>query len=537
MLNGRDVDGLVIGMAPVDNIIKLNDLKPVTNPIYLNGTMPTADGVLSYEIFGVGEDRRHRMGYIELGGYHFMNPVAAIKLNQYDRQLGNILFSKKNYIFKDGELIEDDENGQSGPEFLYQIWDKIKLKEKDTIITQEIEETYRSIPKDELFMSKYLVIPAGYRDINTSSSSRVSTHEINDLYSKLIAYSTDLSRDDGFQIMNNITASRIQGLLIEIYTLLVIQKVKGQPSKNGHYKRYVVSKNLTYTARSVISAPELNVESEEDMLIKFSETGVPLAQFCALFYPFVSNWLKNFFDNEFNYGGKYPLGNDKGEIEYVKIDNTYDEVFIQNIIDIYIGSPDSRFDPIPIPYVGPDKKTYHMKHKGRFYKDNTTIDRFMTWTDLLYIAAYDISQTKIIDVTRYPVTSENSQFASKCAIMSTKDTIPVIIGDKVYRHYPVVPEDKSDINNVFVDTLVMSNVYAAELGADYDGDQVSEKSRFTIEANEEGFKQINSKLYYLSINGNWMRPLSREFVLTAYMLTKNNMKLQDINKVAPKYKI
>lgn len=540
MLEGAKVDGMTIGLVCkeyTDSFIKMNSLQPVTNPIYLNGTSPTPDGLLSYEIFGVGEDRRQRMAYINLGGMMFMNPVASIKLKQYNKLWYDVLYSKAQCVLKDGVLVPDEEKGQTGPNFLYSVWDKLKHPDKVTLITKEVAETFKTFSKNQLFMDNLLVLPAGFRDINTSSSTRISVHEINNSYSKLIAYSSDLTRDDGFGIMNNITAARIQSLLVEIYHELLVKKIKGQPSKYGHHKKYVLSKNIIYTSRNVISAPNLNVEDDGNLIVKFGMTGVPLSQFCGLFFPFMLHWVKNFFDNEFTYGGKYPIRNKDGEISYVKIDNTYDELFIQDAIDRYINDPDSRFDPIPIPYVGEGGKLYYMRHKGRFHKDNTSIDRFMTWTDLLYIAAHDIAQTKSIDVTRYPVTSENSQFATKIAILSTRDTVPVVIGEKVYTHYPVIPDNQESINNAFLDTLIMSNAYLSELGGDYDGDQTGQKSRFTIEANAEAIQQIESKSYYLSIGGRWMRPLAREFFLTLYMLTKNKHTLSDINKSEVKYKI
>ena len=68
-----------------------------------------------------------------------------------------------------------------------------------------------------------------------------------------------------------------------------------------------------------------------------------------------------------------------------------------------------------------------------------------------------------------------------------------------------------------------------------DGDQVSVKPVFTIEGNLDCEKYINSKAYYLDMSGKLMRSITKDFIITAYSLTKTKDSLIDINKVKPKY--
>ena len=135
--------GLTLDILDVDKFISLNKLVPCENPIFLDRNMPTRDGVLSYEIFGTSqEERRNRFAYIDLH-QHYMHPLAATKLGAYDRTLSKLLFSQSAYILKDGVLIEDYENGRSGPEFLYEIWGKVKVRDKETITTKELEKFFK----------------------------------------------------------------------------------------------------------------------------------------------------------------------------------------------------------------------------------------------------------------------------------------------------------------------------------------------------------------------------------------------------------
>ena len=51
---------------------------------------------------------------------------------------------------------------------------------------------------------------------------------------------------------------------------------------------------------------------------------------------------------------------------------------------------------------------------------------------------------------------------------------------------------------------------------------MSMKPLFTKEANEEAFKWIESKGYLLDVSGNLLRDMSKDFILTAYCLTKSD---------------
>ena len=456
--------GLYQDLLDVDKFIRVNHLQEVTNPIYLSKNAPTPDGVLSYTIFGTSsQDRKTKMAYIDLHG-HYMHPLAAVKLNSYDRRLNKILFSQAKYtLTKDGDLIEDDDNGKTGPEFLYSIWGKVKVKDKDTLTTKEIQKFYE-MDRNKLFLTKYPVIPAYYRDLNTQTASdSKSSSEINSMYSSLIGYTQSMMQyTDTFTNMVNITQARVQTILVNIYKLLMIQTVKGSPSKFGMLRRSLQGKNINYSARLVISAPKLRKGSFNDVQVKLGYATVPLAYTSSCFFPFMIYGLKRFFDSEFLQGGKYPVLNKDSKVEYVTITDTFDETTITDMITRFINSPASRFDVIETP---PD--TNGVRHKmvlsGRFHKDNTTFVRPMTLTDALYITAVEVTKDKHIFVSRYPLDNYNGQFPAKIEVSSTVSTAPVIIGEKFYQFYPICEGDPA---NSFIDTLQFSNTYLDQLGGD-----------------------------------------------------------------------
>ena len=65
-----------IDIFNIDDFIKANNCKEVTNPVFFDWSgQPTPDGLFSYEIFGVTElERKSIFGYIDLGA-HYIHPV------------------------------------------------------------------------------------------------------------------------------------------------------------------------------------------------------------------------------------------------------------------------------------------------------------------------------------------------------------------------------------------------------------------------------------------------------------------------------
>lgn len=457
--------GLFVDLLDVDEWVKINDLegREVTDPIMLSNGMPSPRGVLSYEIFGTSqEDRKRRFGYINLHG-HYMNPMAALKLGSYDRRLSDILFARGRWkLTKDGELVED-ENGDSGPEFLYSIWGKIKVKEKDTVITKEVEVFYK-MDKDVLFLSKFPVIPPFTRDLNqkTNSSSK-STALINSMYNSLISYTQSLQDySDTFTNMARLTRGRVQQILVDIYKHLVIDTVKGQPSKFGMMSRFVMSKSVKYGVRLVITAPILNENSFEEVKVKFGTVVIPLGYILSMFYPFIVYHMKRYFDALFIEGGKFPVLTANNELIYTSFEDSFDEVYINKLIARFVNSPSARFDYVETP---PDKygKTYYLQLTGRFGKENTTFNRKATLTDILYIIAKRAVEDKHVFVTRYPLESFNGQYPARVEISTTTRTKPTQIGENFYPFFPVCEGDPS---NAFLDTLQMSNVMLSAIGGD-----------------------------------------------------------------------
>ena len=456
--------GLFSDLLDMDKFIRLNDLQEVTDPVYVDKRAPTAKGVLSYEIFGTSvHERKNRMAYIDLHG-HYMHPLAAIRLYMYNRTLSDVLFSKGHYRLEGDQLVEDEENGDAGPEFLYSIWGKVKVQDKTTVTTKEIQEFYER-PRDELFITKWLVIPAFFRDLNTTSGSFTkSSNELNNWYSSIISYTQSMANYTAtFKHMTQLTEARVQTLLNDIYNKLMVDTVKGNPSKFGMLRRFLQGRNVNYSARMVITASNQDKDSYNDVQVKFGEGLIPLGYAITCFYPFVVYQLKRFFDLQFLEGGKVPVAGKNGEVEYKTFKESFDERQITSMISKYLNSPSARYDLVDTP-PDQDGKRYQMMLVGRFGKSNTTINRKATLTDIMYIATERATKDKHAIITRYPLDNFNGQFPVRVRISSTIRTEPALIGNEYFHFFPVC---EGDPTNSFIDTMIFSNTYLKAMGGDF----------------------------------------------------------------------
>lgn len=523
-----------IDLVPVKKVIATNNLKQVTDPImFEKGAVPTVGGLLSTHIFGVSvKERQLTWGFIDLKG-HFLHPFIYKMLKRMNRNFEHIVHGSKNFIIDaNGQLVVDEEKGESGLEWLYKNWDKLKFERNDSNIRSERIDVIEAYNKDTLFMEYQLVIPAFYRDVNLQSAGngKISHHEINDLYSRLIRMTSVLSNDNSFDFVLNTTRSRMQDTLVEIYDLIK-QKIE---KKEGLIRKSLLGKSVDYGSRSVISAPVFKENHPDDQIIDFYHCGIPLAQCCALFTPYITAWVRRFFQREVErLGNQFPIKQKNGEIKYVKLkdpDTYFNEEYIKKQIDRFIFSTVDRFEPIELPVEKSDVKgKVYLTFAGRnTISDSTTtetsplVSRPATWTDVLYQAAVDVTSDKHVWLTRYPLLDYFGMFPNKITVLSTENTVPMFVGDNTFTHYPKVEIDlpKEKVSVAFIDTVTMSNLYLAGLGGDYDGDQVTIKGVFSQEANAEAEKILMSKSHILNIYGQNMRKTTNEGIQTLYMMTK-----------------
>lgn len=467
-----------IELYPTKKLIQVNDLPEVTNPIIFDfGGKPTNDGLLSPRIFGnTTYERKNQYAYIDLHG-HFLNPYIYKMLKRIDRKFESIVYGSKNFKIVNNYIVED-ENGDTGLEWLYRNWEKIKFPRNKSSIRNERIDVLETHHKDELFQQYAIVSPPFYRDVNRdpSGNGKVRPHVMTKYYSNLIGYSKALTDTNTFDIVLNNTRASMQLQLVEIYDYYkkLIEK------KYGIIRKNLLGKSVDYGSRSVITAPIFQgTNRPEDMQVDFGHAGIPLAQVCSMMAPFIIGWTKRFFETEMvKIGSKYPVKMKDGSLKYLKIKKPelyYNETYIKKHLDRFIRSDGDRFEKIEIPIEDEDfKGKVYMSFAGRTYEEgkpeteSDIMQRPATWTDIFYQAAVSESANKIAWITRYPLLDYFGTFPTEITIMSTKKTQPVQVGNTFYPHYPVIdlsiPPEK--VNMEFIDTVSMSNTLLGGLGGD-----------------------------------------------------------------------
>lgn len=476
---------------PLDpmKLIKVNDLKEVTNPIaFARNNVPTSDGLISNEIFGITKfDRSNTYAYLSLGDW-FMHPLHYRIWSKMDSNIKSIIHETDFYkINSNGELVKDPE-GDTGINWLRKNIDKISIKRTGSSKRDKNIQFLKN-NKDTMFINNFIIIPAYYRDANTTTG-KPGLNEINKLYQSLIIAVRSLkdSVDYGFTL-SGATRGRIQEQLLTIYEWFSgsnsydFKNAVGIPGKFGIMTRSNLNKTTDYAARLVLSAPELKVEKMDDLLVDLDHSAVPLAAVCSAFMPFIQFHIRRFFENEFSGVNKYPFQNANGEIEYIEIDDyqiNFSDDVIKSELNLFQHGYADRFRPIKIP--NKEGKDIYMHFKGYVIKDEdfdiknpgqmNIVERRLTWLDIIYQAAMEVVKDKHVLITRYPIDSYFNQFPTKVNISSTKETEPMIINNTVYRHYPKIREKDigKDTSNLFIDTMNIANTYLGAIGGDYDGE-------------------------------------------------------------------
>lgn len=405
-----------IDLFNIDEFIILNKLQEVTSPVlFQRGDVPHPEGLISNEIFGVTtKSRKETFAYINLHG-HFFHPHVYKAIRRMFRNIDKIVNGEQYYSINENGNLVLDENGYSGIGFLYDNWEKINWNRpqdnKDAAgMRNERVSLLENCKKNEIFMQYQIVIPAFYRDIRTSGDNNGGeTDDINNLYAQLIRLSTLIERQDMFDFQFESTNYNIQNTIVSIYDYFKHKIEK----KSGLIRKYLMGKNCDYCTRTVITAPTYHADSPKDLFTDFRYSTIPISQVCSLAYPFVMKYIKDFFEREVIDNKVAKILYDPQTDSIVKTINIEDpesyfsDKYIKKMIDTFIKDPESRFNKIEIPTNS--NKKYYLAFSGMRMDGSTTADlaatvnRPMTWTDLLYIACVNATKDKHCLITRYPI--------------------------------------------------------------------------------------------------------------------------------------
>ena len=519
-----------LDLFDIDQFIQKNGCQQVTSRFYLDSNGgPSDDGLFSTKIFGkFGSDaRKYNFGFVDLRR-KFFHPLVYMTVYGMFRALPQVISGEKFCrLDVSGKIVTGDkpEDGETGIEFFIKNWRKIKWTKigEENASRSKKENLLSMLDMKEVFIDKWLIIPAYYRDINFSTASgskKISVEGVNANYIKLINAATS----ESITFTNSyLTQSSVQRILVEIYSELT-KKIAG---KKGVIRQAVMGKSIDYSTIGVLSCPKLSADDPALQQVKFNEFGVPLHFALSLFYPFVIKWLEDFFHG-YEHAASIVVDGDKRydlpQTTYGKLTSTS----LSKLVDGYIKDKTRmiRSQHFWLDGLGNDSKLVKEFKHVRFP------DRPFTLTDLFYEACMDVTQNKHVIATRYPVTGPESVIACRIKLLTTEDTINMTgpaeeggMNDKRFTHYPYFPTDgKGNILHdkiKWIDTYVPNVSFLKGLGGDFDGDTMRVIGLFSSEANMEAAKMMNSPLNYVDAKGGFIRGIHREGGLALYMLTKD----------------
>ena len=540
------------GLLDIEDFIKKDDVKEISNPIFFNqNKLPTSDGLLSNEIFGITkEERANRFGYIDLHGT-FLHPLVYKVWSALDKNVKSIVHGIDNFVIDSNGQFKQDPNGKTGIKFIKDNINKIKIRSTDSTKRDRVIE-FLNISKPLMFITKYPVIPAFYRDVNTEGG-KVGVGDINKYYNSIIIASKALAEAQDYGLsLSNSQAGRMQEILLQVYNYFGAGNPDakgsgvGMPSKFGIIRRANLSKTTDYSSRLVITSPELKVEKLDDIEADMDYSVVPLASLSINFLPYMIFWLRGFFENEFSTRTTYTVHMKDGKVKEIPIQDyqiAFSDERIKDEINRFAHGYSNRFIPVKVPTLDKKLNVYmHFKGRASTSPDDTEqgeiINRRLTWCDLLFMAASEVTADKHILITRYPIDSFYNQFPTKVKVQSTIETEPMTVVSagmkKFYKKYPKIREEdiEKDTSNKFIDSLNMCNGYLDSIGGDYDGDQVSVKGIYSAEANAELDQQMNSKIHYIGLDGISVMDVGKEAKQSLYCLT---MVLPNSNLTEPQF--
>jgi hypothetical protein len=530
---------MVIDIMNMDVYIKDNGIKEVSssNIFAIKSTEPDPDGLGSYDIFGKpgSYERKHVYGYVDLGDIfvhpHVFNVLTSLKKIITDVVYGNGYFYIDKGIIKrlgEDELPPPGKEKGSGVHWFYDNWEKLNFK-KDIMspIVKDRVIFIDKLKKEEVFITKFLVSPPFYRDIDVSSNKK---NEINIMYQRLISLSSVVKSSGTLMPFQTTTDAhrKIQDTLTELYNYFVTFTA----GTKGFIHQHVMGKSTDYSARMVISTPTINATTPDDMEVSFSHSAVPLNIVIKCFAPYIVHELRRYVLDKLE-GSKYLFRRDKkGNLERVELADHYSEELlsdnIHKIIDLYYDAKEHRLDKftllaedgsrLPLVYFTKTNEVISAAD-DKLSKQPSIISHELTLCELFYIVAMNSVAKKAIYITRYPIEDYHNIYPSLMNIIPYNRVREAPVDGVRYPRFPVIDieKDMPNVDTMFTDTLRIFPTYLAALGADFDGDMCSVQGVWGNDSSED---YIFSKVNIVNIAGNTMRTTKDVTAHTIFALTK-----------------
>lgn len=267
-------------LLDINQFIEKNKLKQVTTvKLYEKPGKTDPSGLFSEEIFGRfgSVDRRKTFAFVDLR-CSVIHPEVYYIIVGLDTAIAKLITEKAKYtLSQDGSLIEDPK-GSCGVPFFISIFDKINLDKFKKNKAKNV--VFLKANRKKIFIDKYLILPAGIRDLAISKTSRqtiVNFSDLSELYATLIRQvnmlDANMPDDIKFPIIN-----QVQRTVLEINTWIK-NRMKG---RQGIIRGGLLKKVTDYSGRLVATT---------DHTLLLGTVGLPWQVVLKLYEPFAINYI------------------------------------------------------------------------------------------------------------------------------------------------------------------------------------------------------------------------------------------------------
>lgn len=462
--------------------------EPSTNDFHPNG-------LYSEEIFGMfgSPDRMLKFGYIDLNTTIFSPPLFKLIV-----QLGAIykgimsgaeyaVFDpvKKDFIRVVGDPL-DTPGADTGFSFFLHHFPELQFEKRSAATRDERIEVIEQY-KSRALMTRYVVEPAGLRDIANDSSGRLIQDDINKLYTSLLLFTRSIPKGSN-SILYDSARWNIQCKAQEIYEYIE----NFLDGKRGFIQGSFARRNVAMGTRNVITASTFMAASPEDpQLQKSDDVVVGVYQTIKALQPYTKYaWEQLFVAPIFKkeYTTNVALSDPKtGKLVYTSITpGERDRWTSSDGVDKLINSfrnTDLRKKPVYIrDEGGKDYALMFVYDEGDTIALCRSIDdlerrwprpidkaklRPITYIEVFYIIAEVISLGKHGMVTRYPVIEQGSSYVAKLHVVSTTPGRMVELVDLLAPDYPPsIMRNYPVIGASYMDAMMVHPSKLAALGGD-----------------------------------------------------------------------
>lgn len=494
-------DPVNLGIMNVEDFIYNNKINPVTETLIMEPSTNAfhEGGLYSEIIFGsIGSpDRMLKFGYIDLNCQIF-NPKIfklIVKLGSiYKDIMSGSTYAVFDPVVKDFKRVVGDPmdtpEADTGFSFFLKHFNELTFK---TTASSRRDESIEVIEqyKQNAIISKYLVEPAGLRDIVNDSSGRLVQDDVNKLYTSLILYTRAIPKGSQSPLYDTIRY-QVQCKAQEIFEYIE----NFLDGKRGFIQGSFARRKVAMGTRNVITAATFVASSPEDpQMHKADDVIVGVYQTIKGLQPFTKYAWKTIsvlpvFKSDIV--TKVALSDPKTfKLTYVQItpserDKWTSDEGIEKIINSFRNT-DLRSKPIYIKdEEGKDYALLLVYDEGeeialcRSIEDlqsrwPRSIDksklRPITYIEMFYLIAETISQNRHGIVTRYPVIEQGSSYVAKIHVVSTTPSRAVKVIDLLDPEYDqMIMKQYPVLGSPYMDAMMVHPSKLAALGGDHDGD-------------------------------------------------------------------